>query len=514
MSNSYLRQSYHRPTSPIRLLAEQAFSRTAGAPLIPGNSLRILKDAKENYPAWLDALGSAKKSIHFESYIIHEDDIGYHFAEALASKAREGVRVRLIYDWLGAFGKTSHRFWRKLREAGVEVRCFNPPHLDSPLGWLTRDHRKMIAVDGRIAFVTGLCVGRMWVGYPERSIEPWRDTGIEVCGPAVADIEHAFADVWATIGEPLPKHELPDRDAILPKGDVTLRVVATIPNTAGLYRFDQLIAALARNFLWLTDAYFIGMTPYVQALRSAAMDGVDVRLLVPGSTDIPVLRGLSRAGYQPLIEAGVRIFEWNGPMIHAKTAVADSRWARVGSTNLNLSSWIGNYELDVAVEDEGFAKGMQEMYLKDLEHSTEIILSKRHKVSLAAKKPRRSIRQRRLEGGSVSRVGAGAIRISNTVGAAITNRRVLDQAEARIMVISGILLMALVGVFILQPKLITIPMAMLSGWLAISFFIRAYKLHMKRKKEDDSARMERGDRFRMIKPKRGKGLRRRKQKIT
>ncbi len=510
MTHPYPYSSGHKSFSPVRLLAEQAFSRTAGAPLIPGNRVRILKDAKENYPAWLDAMSSAKKSIHFESYIIHEDDIGYQFAEVLDSKAREGIQVRLVYDWLGAFGKTSRRFWRKLREAGVEVRCFNPPRLDSPLGWLSRDHRKMIAVDGRIAFVTGLCVGHRWVGYPERSIEPWRDTGIEIYGPAVSDIEHAFADVWATMGEPIPEHELPDRDKIPLRGNVSLRVVATVPNTAGLYRLDQLIAALARNSLWLTDAYFIAVTPYIQALRSAAMDGVDVRLLVPGSTDIPVLRGLSRAAYQPLIEAGVRIFEWNGPMMHAKTAIADSRWARVGSTNLNLSSWMGNYELDVAVEDEGFAKAMEEIYLKDLEHSTEVVLRKRHKLSLAVKKPRRSIRQRRLEGGSMSRVGAGAIRISNTVGAAITNRRILGPAEARIMVISGILLLALAGVFILWPKWVSVPIAMLSGWLAISFLIRAYKLRVKRKEKDDAANLHREGRFRIIKRKRGRGLRRRR----
>ena len=151
-----------------------------------------------------------------------------------------------------------------------------------------------------------------------------------------------------------------------------VRVVASMPNVAGLYRLDQLIAAVARQTLWLTDAYFVGTTSYVQALRAAAVDGVDVRLLVPGSSDIPIFVSLSRAGYRPLLEAGVRVFEWNGSMLHAKTAVADGRWARVGSSNLNVSSWIGNWELDVAVEDETFAQAMQEMYLEDLTHATEI----------------------------------------------------------------------------------------------------------------------------------------------
>src|SRR4030043_1175756 len=155
----------------------------------------------------------------------------------------------------------------------------------------------------------------MWVGNPKRFIEPWRDTGIEVQGPAVIDIEHAFAEVWAATGAPFTKEELLERNSIPAVGNVTLRVVATVPIMAGLYRLDQLIAALARPSLWLTDAFFVGATPYVQALKSAAIDGVDVRLLIPSSTDIPILRGISRAGLKPLLEAGVRIFEWNGPMM-------------------------------------------------------------------------------------------------------------------------------------------------------------------------------------------------------
>ncbi len=512
MNNNYLGQSLDKPISPTRLLAEQAFSRAAGAPLVSGNRVRILKDAKENYPAWFDAMGSAQKSIHFESFIIHEDEIGYQFADVLASKAKQGIKVRLIYDWLGAFGKTSNRFWQKLREAGVEVRRFNPPRLDSPFGWLTRDHRKMIAVDGRIAFVTGLCVGRMWVGQTERSIDPWRDTGVEVQGPAVSDIEQAFADIWATMGDPLPKQKLPGRDKTSEAGNVSLRVVATVPNTAGLYRLDQLIAALAQHSLWLTDAYFVGVTPYIQALRSAAMDGVDVRLLVPGTTDIPILRGLSRAGYQPLLEAGVRIFEWNGPMIHAKTAVADGRWARVGSTNLNLSSWISNYELDVAVEDKSFAKAMEEMFLKDLENATEIILSERHKVALVSKGPKRPRRRRRLRGGSVSVISAGAIRISNTVGAAITNKRLLGPAEAKIMILAGLPLLAFTGLILLWPKWVTLPMAVVSGWLAISFLIRAYKLRKKGNEGGELIRLEKKDQPSLLKRKIGKRFSRKKQK--
>ncbi len=478
--NPSIKLSADKAPSPVHLLAQQAFSRAAGAPLIPGNSVRILKDARENYPAWLEALHSARQWIHFESYIIHEDDMGNQFAHALAAKAREGIRVRLIYDWLGAFGRTSRRFWDRLRKAGVEVRCFNPPYLDRPFSWLSRDHRKMIAVDGRIGFVTGLCIGRMWAGYPERSIEPWRDTGVEVRGPAVSDIEFAFAETWSATGDPLPEGELPSRGSIPRAGEVSLRVVASAPNTVGLYRLDQLIAALATRYLWLTDAYFVGVTPYVQALRAAVKDGVDVRLLVPGATtDIPLLRTLSMAGYQPLLEAGVRVFEWNGSMLHAKTAVADGRWARVGSTNLNLSSWMGNYELDVAIEDEALALAMEQMYLNDLSHSTEIVLGERRRVRPVQERPTRSWQKTRKEGGSISRAGAGAIRIGHAVGAAVSNRRVLGPAETRMISWMGAACLALGLVSVFWPRLVTVPLALLCGWLGISLFIRAFKLYRK-----------------------------------
>jgi cardiolipin synthase A/B len=177
----------------LREIADRAFSRAARAPLISGNHVRLLKDARENYPAWLEAIARAKRYIHFECYIIHEDDTGREFAKALIATATRGVRVRIIYDWLGGFGRTSRKFWNQLRSAGIEVRCYNPPRFDSPLGWLSRNHRKMLTVDGGVGFVTGLCVGKVWAGDPQKNLEPWRDTGIEVRGPAVSEIERAFS---------------------------------------------------------------------------------------------------------------------------------------------------------------------------------------------------------------------------------------------------------------------------------------------------------------------------------
>jgi cardiolipin synthase len=293
--------------SRLHLVAEDALARTGGAPLIAGNAVHILKDSTENFPAWLDAIGRARRIILFENYIIANDEIGRQFVAALAAKAREGVRVRLIYDFGGSL--VSARLFAPLVAAGGEVRCFNPPRLDSPLGWLMRDHRKMIAVDGEVAFVFGLCVARRWTGNAARGIPPWRDTGVEVRGPAVAPIERAFAQVWDSIGPAMPAGELTAPDAIAPAGKVTVMVIASEPTRAELYRLDQFIAAVARRTLWLTDAYYVATPPYVEALRAAARDGVDVRLLVPGSSDLPITQAFSRAGYRPLLEAGIRVFE-------------------------------------------------------------------------------------------------------------------------------------------------------------------------------------------------------------
>jgi cardiolipin synthase len=361
------------------------------------------------------------------------------------------------------------------------VRCYNPPSLASPLGWLSRDHRKILTVDGRVGFVSGLCVGQAWVGDPARGIPPWRDTGVEVRGPAVREIEEAFAEMWALMGDPLPHPSLVRTDGIATAGETALRVVATVPNSAGLLRLDQLVAALARKRLWLTDAYYAGTPVYVQALRAAARDGVDIRLLVPSGTDIPLLRPLSRAGYRPLLEAGIRVFEWNGSMLHAKTAVADGRWARVGSTNLNPASWLGNCELDVIVEDEKFASDMEAMYLEDLTNATEVILDRAsviHRRGAHAGAPAAG------GGGSAGRAAAGLLRIGNTVGAAVTNRRTLEPVECRIMLVGAVVLL-IIGVLVaVFPKVAAYPIAAAALWLAGSLFYRIHRLRRRASRED------------------------------
>jgi cardiolipin synthase len=465
---------------PIRTLANQAFSRAAGAPLVEGNQIRLLQDARENYPAWLAAIAGAKRHVHFENYLIREDEAGRLFAGALIARARAGVRVRVLHDWFGSFCKASPGFWERLRAAGVEVRCYNPPRFGSPLGWISRDHRKTISVDGEVSFVTGLCIGQGWLGEPARGLEPWRDTGVEVRGPSVADIEQGFAEVWAMAGEPLPQEEQVSRQGRAPEGGAALRVVASLPATAGLLRVDELVAALARDRLWLTDAYFAGTTSYIQALRAAAMDSVDVRLLVPGGTNLPFLKPLSQAGYHPLLEGGVRVFEWKGPMLHAKTAVADGRWARVGSTNLNIASWLGNCEMDVIAEDEPFARLMEEMYLRDLQNATEVVLDAAHSPRIPDE-PRRDLRSFLTpNGGSAGRVAAGAIRLGSAVGAVFTDRRVLEPVEGQIAAAAGLLLLGLAILFGFFPRLLAYPLILIFAWLASSLLYRGFQLHRRR----------------------------------
>jgi cardiolipin synthase len=462
----------------VRQLADQAFSRAAGASLVEGNSVRLLKDAGQNYPAWLDAIGAATRHIHFENYIFYDDATGARFADALIRRAQDGIRVRLLYDWLGCLGPASRAFWNRLRAGGVDVRGYNPPRLESPLAWLSRDHRKMLAVDGQVGFITGLCVGRRWEGIPEKNIEPWRDTGIEIRGPAVAEMEAAFGQIWALAGTALPAEELVDK--VASAGNTALRIVASGPATAGMFRLDQLVAALARERLWLTDAYYAGTPAYIEGLRAAAKDGVDVRILMPNATDVLLVQPLSRAGYRPLLEAGVRVFEWNGTMLHAKTAVADARWARVGSTNLNIASWFGNCELDAVIEDQPFAEQMEAMYLEDLANATEIVLDDRRKPRAPGQPPRRRVTAL-SGGGSAGRAAAGAVRIGNAIGAAFTNRRALGPIEARLALTAGFFLCLLSILFAVFPRALAYPLVFIGAWAGISLLYRGYRLRRTQK---------------------------------
>jgi cardiolipin synthase A/B len=220
-----------------------------------------------------------------------------------------------------------------------------------------------------------------------------------------------------------------------------------------------------------------------RGLRAAAKDGVDVRLLVPNGTDIPLLRPLSRAGYRLLLESGVRVFEWNGTMLHAKTAVADGHWARVGSTNLNIASWFGNWELDAVIEDEPFAAQLEQAYLEDLENATEIVLDEKHKIRAPGSPRRRTATT--SSGGSAGRAAAGAVRIGNAVGAAIADRRVLGPVEARVAAVVGLLLCFASLLFFVFPRVLVYPVVLITAWGGLSLLHRAVRLS-RRKQHPES----------------------------
>jgi len=463
----------------VRDLADRAFARASGALPVDGNAVRLLLDSRENYPAWLAAIESATDTVLFEMYILDDDRSGRRFADALAERARAGVAVYVHVDWMGS--RRASRLFSDMRVAGVHVRIFNPPQLSSPLGWVTRNHRKTIVVDGRVGFVSGLCISDKWEGDPERQMEPWRDTGIEIRGPGVGELVSAFAHAWQASGEPLPPAAASSEPA--PEGDIRLRVIAGVPNATGTYRLDLAIASIARKHLWLTDAYFVGTSAYVQALAAAARDRVDVRLLVPGASDIPALTPLSRAGYRSLLEAGVRVYEWNGTMLHAKSAVADRMWSRVGSTNLNLASWMGNYELDVAVEDAEFAGRMADQYEEDLKSATEIVLTNRNRVRRSETATAGEVRvSRRAHAGSAGRAAAGAVSVGSALGAALTNRRPLGPAEAGLLGYMSIAALVLAALAALWPALIAWPLAFLGAWVGIAWLAKAVALKNKAQK--------------------------------
>lgn len=356
-----------------------AINRAAGGRPVPGNQVHLLIDGPNTYRAMLEVIAGAKRWVHFENYIIRSDAAGWRFAELLASRAREGVQVRVLYDWLGSVA-TARSFWSYLRKAGVEVRAFHPPQLVDVVANVSRNHRKLVVADGSRAVVGGLCIGCEWTGENHSGGQPWRDTAVEIHGPAAALLDQTFVSVWELTGPEVP----PDQVAgvVEPIGGADVRVISGEPGRERAYRVIELLTAGSVERLWITDAYLVAPPRLFQALLDAGKDGVDVRLLVPGSSDLPLIRNLSRIGYRDLLRSGVRIYEWDGPMLHAKTIVCDDRWVRVGSSNLNPSSLLGNYELDVLIEDPGLAEAMEAQFRRDVSRSREV-------ASRPARGPRR-----------------------------------------------------------------------------------------------------------------------------
>ena len=468
----------------LEALASQAFCRVADAEQSNGNRVRLLRDGPETFPAWLEAISKARIYVHLENYIIQEDAIGQSFADALIAAAKRGVECRVIYDWLGCLTRTSAKFWKQLTDAGIAVRRYNAPHIRDPLRWISRDHRKVLVVDGEVGFTGGLCIGHDWVGDPARNIPPWRDTAIEIHGPAVAHVEAAFADSWEAAALAVRHGKETSIVADTHTGGVDVSVIAGRPESMGLYRLEQLVAEIAERSLWLTDGYFVATTAYVRALAGAARAGVDVRLLVPGSSNWPLVGALSKSAYRPLLEAGVRVFEWDGPMVHAKTAVADGCWTRIGSSNSNLASWVTNRELDVTIKDRDLAAQMQAMFEDDMRNSTEVVLE-RGRTGVQKPVSKDEDRGNTREGSTrAGRFLSGAIGLGSTLTASFTHRRVLQPAES-LVVAGGGLALLLLGLFaIFLPHIIAWIFAISVIWPGAGLLFHALKLWRSDKRRD------------------------------
>lgn len=353
-------------STPVR----RGLRRIAEAAATHGNHALLLIDGPATFETMLERIARAERRVHLENYIFRADAIGRRFAGALAERARAGVEVRVVYDWFGSLS-TPLSFWKQLRESGCEVHAFGPPSPRRPLAFLRRDHRKLLVTDGEHAIVGGLCIGDDWNG--SETVAPWRDTAIELSGPIARELDASFAKIWRLAGGPAyGPLDLEPRPA---DGDVIARIVDGPPVHARAYRLYQLIAALAERTLYITGAYPLFPTSLRSALAAAARTGVDVRLLAPGRSDLPLLNLAARAHYGRLLRAGVRIYEWTGPMLHAKTVVADGNIAVIGSSNLNPYSFLSTYELDVEIEDRVIASALEYQFLDDLAHAREIELA-------------------------------------------------------------------------------------------------------------------------------------------
>jgi cardiolipin synthase len=352
-----------------------------GSPLIAGNKVTLLFDGPRTMDAMLAAISNAKDHINLETYIFDQDEMGIRFAELLMAKQREGVQVNIIYDSIGTLG-TPSEFFDKMRAAGIRLTEFNPVNPLKRLGrWRlnNRDHRKILVVDGKIAFTGGINIAN---DYSRSSLFRsrrkgnsdlgWRDTHIQIEGPAVASLQWLFLDTWASQN----KDELPDRQFFPPLpevGDKVVRVIASKPNgDYEIYKAYVLAMQEAQKSIHLTAAYFTPDAQIMDALVQAARRGVDVKVLFPSISDAGLVFYAGRSFYTELLEAGVKIYRLKASVLHAKTAVIDGVWSTVGSANIDIRSFLHNSEINVVVLGEAFGASMESAFQEDLKNSDEV----------------------------------------------------------------------------------------------------------------------------------------------
>lgn len=476
------------PPRPAEGFPWSEIERATGSPTLQGNRIRLQFEGPNTFEIWLEAINSAQRFVYFENYLVRDDRVGRAFREALVRKAREGVPVFLLYDWIGCWA-TPRKYWKPLRQAGVRVCAFNRPSLGvgDAFGVLQRDHRKLVVVDGEVAYVGGFCVGNEWAG--SSSEAPWRDTGVEIRGSAARAAAVAFESLWGEIGEPIVREQAlahpPDA------GETPVWLIEGEPGKTRVYRTLHLVAARARQRIWITDAYFVAPRSISEALGAAAQQGVDVRILVPAHNNWPLVGSLSRGGYRFLLESGVRIFEWQGPMMHAKTSVVDGLWCRVGSSNLNSASLMGNWELDVGVLDADLAMQLEGLFVADLASSAEIVLPGRTAVvpdpvssqSLTRTAsldpegtvPERLEQQIRTLGNPPGQITlAPLVRASAALGEALAGDRPLGREDRTVLGTVSVMIAAVAIFAWFFPTAVGWIVWAVAAWLAVTTGIRAY----------------------------------------
>jgi cardiolipin synthase len=352
-----------------------------GSPRTAGNSVQLLQDGAATFPAMLAAIGAATDHVNLETYIIEDDEIGRQFADLLLAKRAQGVQVNLIYDSVGSIG-TPQAFFDRLTAGGVQVVQFNPVNpLALRKSWQVnnRDHRKLLVVDGRIAFVGGINFSRVHSGGSARGAgeAAWRDTHLRIEGPVVDDFQQLFLQTWTKQrgAAPAAANYFPPLEA---RGEERVRAIGSTPDDPHSLLYLTLLSAIAKanRNIWLANAYFVPDAQLVEALSAAARRGVDVRLVLPGASDSGPAFHAGRSHYSALLRAGVRIHERRGALLHAKTATIDGTWSCVGSTNLDWRSFLHNDELDATILGRGFAAQMEAAFQADIAASEEIDLAR------------------------------------------------------------------------------------------------------------------------------------------
>ncbi|MGY4828370.1 phospholipase D-like domain-containing protein [Sphaerotilaceae bacterium SBD11-9] len=363
-----------------------------GSPLTTGNQVSLLVDGPATYRAMFAAIQGARDHINMETYILDNDDVGHKFAQALIAKQRAGVQVNLIHDSVGTLN-TPKDFFQRLSNAGINVLEFNPVNpATARKGWELnqRDHRKLLIVDGRIAFLGGINISSVYSGGSFKSGSrgsasgkdagkepgpPWRDTDLQVEGPAVAELQRLFLSTWVKQkGDPLmPRNYFPPPRAV---GRQVVRAIGSSPDEPYALIYATLLSAIgaAESSIQLTYAYFAPDPQLLAALEAAAGRGVVVKMILPSQTDSWLVFHAGRNYYDELLRAGVKIYERRDVILHAKTALIDGVWATVGSTNLDWRSFLHNDELNAVVLGPDFGRQMQALFDKDLAESDEITL--------------------------------------------------------------------------------------------------------------------------------------------